>query len=156
VWGVGQKFAARLTAERIHTAAGLVSTDPWTIPDRYGVVLVRTQTELNGVGRAELQDAKPERQQIVVSRSFGSEIHTSDDLAQAVATFAQRAAEKLRARLLSAHGVWVLFHTNPFGNAPLYHPSRTVRLVAPTSDARMTMEAVQAATAAMYRPGVAW
>ncbi|HDS1536670.1 TPA: Y-family DNA polymerase [Stenotrophomonas maltophilia] len=156
VWGVGRKFAARLMAEGISTAAHLVSADPRGIQDRYGVVLVRTQTELNGVRCAELQEEEPERQQIMVSRSFGSEIHRHDDLAQAVATFAQRAAEKLRARHLKAHGVWVFFHTNPFGNTPQYHPSRTVRLVAPTSDTRTILEAVQAATAAMYRPNVAW
>ncbi|WP_204301822.1 Y-family DNA polymerase [Stenotrophomonas maltophilia] len=156
VWGVGRKFAARLMAEGITTAAHLVSADPRGIQDRYGVVLVRTQTELNGVRCAELQEEEPERQQIMVSRSFGSEIHTHDDLAQAVATFAQRAAEKLRARHLTAHGVWVFFHTNPFGNSPQYHPSRTVRLVAPTADTRTILEAAQTATAAMYRPHVGW
>lgn len=156
VWGVGRKFAARLLAEGITTAADLVAADPRAIQDRYGVVLVRTQTELNGVRCAELQDAEPERQQIVVSRSFGSEIHSQNDLAQAVATFAQRAAEKLRARKLTAHGVWVFLHTNPFGNAQQYHPSRTVRLVMPTSDSRTILEAAQAATAAMYRPNIAW
>lgn len=156
VWGVGRKFAARLMAEGITTAAHLVSADPRGIQDRYGVVLVRTQTELNGVRCAELQEEESERQQIMVSRSFGSEIHSYDDLAQAVATFAQRAAEKLRARRLTAHAVWVFFHTNPFGNIPQYHPSRTVRLVAPTSDTRTILEAAQAATAAMCRPNVAW
>ncbi|GBE95717.1 hypothetical protein [Nostoc cycadae] len=37
-----------------------------------------------------------------------------------------------------------------------HHPSRTVRLVAPTADTRVVLEAAQAATAAMYRPNVAW
>lgn len=156
VWGVGRKFAARLMAEGIHTAVDLISADPRGIQERYGVVLVRTRTELDGQRCSELQEEEPQRQQIVVSRSFGTEIESHEDLAQAVATFAQRATEKLRARQLKAHGVWVFLHTNPFGATRQYHPSKAFRLLTPTSDSREILSVVQALTKAMYRPNFRW
>ena len=95
LWGVGRKFAARLGAEGILTAADLIEADTETLRARYGVVLARTQRELQGVVCTELQETEPDRKQIVVSRSFGKETVDLDDLTQAVATFAIRATEKL-------------------------------------------------------------
>lgn len=154
LWGVGRKFAARLGAEGILTAADLIQADTETLRARYGVVLARTQRELQGVVCTELQETEPDRKQIVVSRSFGKEVVELDDLAQAVATFAIRATEKLRARSLQAAGVWVWLNTNPFKpDAPQYHPSKAFNFIAPTSDTREVLMVAQALVKAMHRKG---
>lgn len=154
IWGVGRKWAARLGAEGIFTALDLSQANADTLRSRYGVVLARTQRELQGVACADLLDEEPDRQQIVVSRSFGKEVVALDDLQQAVATFAIRAAEKLRARALQAGGVWVWLNTNPFKpGAPQYHPSKAFNFIAPSSDTREVLLVAQALVKAMHRQG---
>lgn len=154
VWGVGRRFTARLGAEGILTAADLCRSDPETLRARYGVVLARTQRELQGIACADLEESEPDRKQIVVSRSFGQEVVALEDLQQAVATFAQRACEKLRSRSLQANGVWVWCNTNPFKpDAPQYHPSGAMPLIAPTSDTREVLRLAQHLVRAIYRQG---
>lgn len=154
LWGVGRKFSARLGAEGILTAQDLINADPETLRARYGVVLSRTQRELQGIPCSDLQEVEPDRQQIVVSRSFGKEVIELDDLTEAVATFAIRACEKMRARALECSGVWVWLNTNPFKpDAPQYHPSKSFNLIAASSDTREILMVAQALARAMYRKG---
>ena len=154
VWGVGRRLTTQLGAEGILTAADLCRADPETLQARYGVTLARTQLELQGVACADLEESEPDRKQIVVSRSFGREVVALEDLQQAVATFAQRACEKLRARSLQANGVWVWCNTNPFKpEAPQYHPSGAMPLITPTSDTREVLRLAQRLVRAMYRQG---
>ena len=137
VWGVGRRFAARLGAEGILTAGDLVNADPETLRARYGVVLARTQRELQGIPCSDLQVVEPDRKQIVVSRSFGKESTDLEEVSQAVATFAIRACEKLRDRNLECGGVWVWLNTNPFKpDAKQYHPSKSFSLIKASSDTR--------------------
>lgn len=156
VWGVGRKYAKRLFNEGITTAQHLAEADTTSLQNRYGVVLGRTQKELRGIPCADLEVEEPQRQQIIVSRSFGREITALPDLLQATSTFAQRACEKLRRRGLQAGGVWVFFHTNPFKDVPQYHPQKTLSLVVPTADTRDILCVVEGLTRAMYRDAYAW
>src|SRR5690606_27119455 len=64
VWGVGRKWAARLSAEGIFTAGDLAQADPDTLRARYGVVLARTQRELQGIACAQLEETEPDRPQV--------------------------------------------------------------------------------------------
>jgi len=154
VWGVGRKLTAQLGIEGVLTAADLVHADCDTLRARYGVTLARTQRELQGIACFSLEEVEPDRQQIVVSRSFGKEVVALEDVQQAVATFAQRACEKLRGRSLQAGGVWVFLHTNPFKpGAPQYHPSKALNFISPTTDTREVLVVVQALTKAMWREG---
>lgn len=154
LWGVGRKFAARLGAEGILTARDLMGADPETLRARYGVVLARTQRELQGVVCAELVEDEPDRQQIVCSRSFKNDVDSLEDLQQAVATFAIRACEKLRKRGLMCAGVWVWINTNPFKpGARQYHPSKAFNLIGPSSDTREVLSVAQALTRAMFKKG---
>ncbi|MDQ3524723.1 MAG: Y-family DNA polymerase, partial [Chloroflexota bacterium] len=154
LWGVGRKWAAKLGAQGILTAQDLIDADAETLRARFGVTLARTQRELEGIACTDLQEVEPDRQQIVCSRSFGREVIELDDVAQAVATFAILACEKLRARSLQAGGVWVWMNTNPFKpDAPQYHPSKAMTLIAPTTDTREVLSVAQALVRAMYRKG---
>lgn len=156
VWGVGRKYADRLGAEGINTAEELAAADPDGIRSRYGVVLSRTQRELQGLACLEMEDVEPDRKQIVVSRSFGRDVTSKEDVGNALATFAIRGAEKMRARGLHAGGVWVWLNTNPFRQVRQYHPSRTRHFAIPTSDTREILALVSAMLDDMYRPGLSF
>lgn len=154
LWGVGGKWSARLGAEGILTAGALVRADSETLRSRYGVMLSRTQRELQGIPCSDLIEVEPDRKQIVVSRSFGKECADVEDVAQAVATFAIRASEKLRDRNLECGGVWVWLNTNPFKpDTRQYHPSKSFSLIKASSDTREILMVAQALVRAMYRKG---
>ena len=157
IWGVGRKWATKLEAEGLLTASDLARASSDTLRARYGVVLARTQRELQGIACAELEESEPDRRQIVVSRSFGREVVDLDDLSQAVATFAVLACEKLRGRSLQAGGVWVWMNTNPFKTgAKQYHPSKALQLIAPSSDTREVLALAQALVRSMHRQGYSY
>ena len=80
VWGVGSKIDARLDAMEIRTVRQLRDADAEAIRSRFSVVLERTVRELRGVSCIDLEEAVPDRQQIMVSRSFGHLVHDLDEL----------------------------------------------------------------------------
>ena len=135
VWGVGRKIEERLVMQGIVTAADLRATDPAIIRRNFSVVLERTVRELNGVSCIALEDAPPDKQQIIASRSFGAPVYELAELAEPVRAYMTRAAEKLRRQnsVAGAVGVWI--ETNRFRDQDVqHHPSATVRLPESTAD----------------------
>ncbi len=157
LWGVGRKWSAKLTTIGITTAAQLRDAPPDQILERFGVVLLRTQRELQGIPCVALEEVEPDRQQIMVSRSFGQRVEDHEALAHAVATFAVSATEKLRKRGLVASGVWVFANTDPFRpELPQHHPSRAMTLPSSTSDTRVVLTIARRLLQAIFRAGYAY
>lgn len=154
VWGVGCKTAGKLAGIGIETVADLTRADPERIRGHFSVMLARTVQELNGIPCIELEDADRPRQQIMVSRSFGSEVTSFGDLAESVACFAARAAEKLRCDGSVAAGVCVHILTNPFKrDEPQYQRSIVVSLARPCDDTARLVNAAIAGLKEIYRDG---
>jgi DNA polymerase V len=79
-----------------------------------------------------IEDVEPDRQQIMVSRSFGARVEDHDAVAQAIATFGILACAKLRKRGLVASSVSVFANTDPFRpDLKQHHPSRATTLRPP-------------------------
>ena len=77
--------------------------------------------ELNGVSCLTLEDAVPNKQQIMSSRSFGHYVYDLEALGEAVASYIAVAAEKLRGQGSLAGMVQVYIRTNPHkANAAQY------------------------------------
>jgi DNA polymerase V len=113
VWGVGRRIAERLAHMSIKTVADLMATDTQHIRQQVNVTLEKTVRELRGVSCIELEDVS-DKQQIMSSRSFGQMLSDKHQLAQAVASHAANAAEKLRAQGSVAASVYVFLQTNRF------------------------------------------
>jgi DNA polymerase V len=157
LWGVGQKWAAKLEGMGIMTALALSETDPTLILQSFGVVMARTQKELQGKPCIALEEAEPDRKQILVSRSFGQRVEDPALIGEAAATFATRACEKLRKRGLVASGVWVFAQTDGFRlDLPQHYPSRAVALPQATGDTRIVLETVRALLRGMLKKGYAY
>ena len=118
VWGVGRRWAAKLGALGVTTAAGLAALPGGVVRQRFNVVLARTAAELRGVSCLPLEDAPTPRQTLVKSRSFGEPVSGLGPLSQAVATHAARAAEKLRREGLVAGRIEAFVTTKGFGPGP--------------------------------------
>lgn len=157
LWGVGRKWAAKLAALGITTAAHLRDAPPDLILERFGVVLTRTRRELQGHPCIALEESPDDKQQIMVSRSFGHRVEDHDAVAQALATFATMACEKLRKGGLVARTVWIIANTDAFRpELRQHHPSRALTLPTSTSDTRVVLAAVRHLIAGMLRQGYAY
>ena len=97
VWGVGSRYADKLQQLGICTAWDLRAlTDDWARKNLGGVVGVRLLKELRGEHAIEMKDALEKKKMIATTRMFGSTVTDLKDIKEAVASYAARAAEKLR------------------------------------------------------------
>ena len=155
LWGVGRKWQAKLAGMGIATAAQLRDAPTDLILERFGVVLTRTQRELQGQPCMGMEEVEPDRQQIMVSRSFGERVVDHEAFGQAAATFASRACEKLRNRGLTAAGVWVFANSDPFRpDLPQHNPSRTTQMPIATADTCIVLGVVRLLLQGLLKQGI--
>lgn len=135
VWGVGFAHGPRLRAAGITTARHLRDADSRWIRARMGVCGHRTVLELRGESCLPLELVPPARKGVTSSRSFGEPVTCKRAMAEAVATYVGRAAEKLRRHGLAANVLTVFMHTNPFRpEERQYSNGCTLPLPCPTND----------------------
>ena len=135
VWGIGRNLTKRLAAHDIHTAEDLRNAHTPTLRAEFGVVIEKTQRELQGVACVDMQEVEPHKQQIISSRSFGEMTQDLDVLKDAMSTFVANACAKLRAQESHASVIQVFLQTNRFRkDLPQYTPSLAIPLPTPTND----------------------
>ena len=154
VWGVGKKITEKLKAGGIHTVLDLVRADAAALRSQFSVVLEKTLLELRGTPCMEVDDAPAPRQQILVSRSFGTPITHVDGIIEAVSEFTSRTAERLRAQGSVASALGIFFMTSPFRQNDRQHcVNVTMPLIRPTADSAVLVSAAVAAVHSQFRPG---
>ena len=84
VWGIGPQISKRLREMGITTVKALKYADLKRIRKEFSVVAERTVMELRGTPCLSLEEVAPAKQQIMSSRSFGSPVHSINELEQAV------------------------------------------------------------------------
>lgn len=105
LWGVGRKFADKLMGYNIHTAWDLRNLpNEWVRKNMGGVVGLRLLKELKGEEAIMMDEELATKKMIATTRMFGSAVTELNDIKEAVASYAARAAEKLR-RQQSAAGI---------------------------------------------------
>jgi DNA polymerase V len=124
-----------LAEHGIHTVQDLRSAHTATLRAEFGVVIEKTQRELQGIACIDLQEVVPDKKQIVSSRSFGHTVRDVAVLKDAMSTFVANACAKLRAQGSHAALIQVSLHTNRFRkDLPQYNPTFTLPLPQPTND----------------------
>ncbi len=81
-----------------------------------------------------LELVEPTRQGIAVTRSFGHPVTTWLEMREALASYATRAAEKMRRYKVAADNLFVFMHTNTFNNDAFYSIGASARFAATTND----------------------
>lgn len=156
VWGIGAATTRKLMSIGVTTAAALRDLDA-TLARQIGtVVLERIVRELQGIACLELELVAPARKGMAVTRSFGAPVGDLTGVLGAVAMYATRAAEKLRAHGLVAGQLSAFLHTNPHKPGPRYHGARSTRLVPMTDDTRDLVAAARRCIEAAWRDGFAY
>ena len=135
VWGVGRRISVRLAEYGIQTVQDLRRANTATLRAEFGVLIEKTQRELQGIACIDLQEVVPHKKQIVSSRSFGQTVQDLAVLKDAMSTFVANACAKLRVQGSHAALIQVSLHTNRFRkDLPQYNPSFTLPLPQPTND----------------------
>jgi DNA polymerase V len=155
IWGIGARLAMRLKRAGIATALDLREADPNRVRRVVGVVGERTALELRGLPCIGLEETPPPAKSIVRSRSFGRPVERREELEEAVATHATRAAEKLRLHRRVASALSVFVATSRFRGTP-YANLATLPLDPPTDDTARLIHAALAALRPIFREGLAY
>jgi DNA polymerase V len=112
---------------------------------------------LNGVSCLAWEEVAPDKQQIISSRSFSRRLTTYEELAEAMAAFCSRAAEKLRRQHSVAGGITIFLRTNPFNpKEPQYQRVAGVKLPTATQDTRVIVGAANRLLKEIFRTGYAY
>ena len=149
IWGIGSAYEQTLQQKGVASAAEFRALPgPW-IRSEMTVVGLRTAWELRGWSCLDLELVRPDRKTLVRSRSFGERVESKSNLREALATRAQRAAEKLREEGLVAKGIKVFITTKRFGDPPHYSngvagslPEHTARASAFAKASRRLLEPI--------------
>ena len=134
VWGIGGASAAKLARLGIQTAADLAALNPDDARALMTVTGGRTVYELRGISCLPLELMEPTRKGIAVTRSFGAPVTSWQPMREAIASYATRAAEKMRRYRVAAENIFVFMHTNTFNNDPFYSNGASARFAETTND----------------------
>jgi DNA polymerase V len=153
IWGVGRQYAKFLAARGVATALDLRdASDAW-VKKHMGVVGLRMVKELRGTPCLEMDQCPPPKKEICVSRSFGKLVTTRTGVREAVATYATRAAEKLRKQRSAAGALMVFMMTNRFRDEPQYSNSAVLEVPVPTDSTSELIGFALRAADSVYREG---
>ena len=153
IWGVGRQNKQRLTALNILSAMDLVLADASFIRQQFSVVMQRTVLELQGLACIEVEHTRPDKKQIISSRSFGKPVTELYHLKEALTLFVRRAVAKLRKQQLLCASVGISIKTNRFIQ-PYYHPFLLINLPHATDDVLLINQSVMQGLEKIYQPNL--
>jgi DNA polymerase V len=158
VWGIGSRYADKLRNLGIPTAWDLSRlTEEWARTNLGGVVGVRLIKELNGKDAFMMKEELVTKKMIATTRMFGNALTDLRDIKEAVATYAARAAEKLRRQKSAANIISILLVSQEKIDSPHFKhgPTESTYLVLPRATS-MSNELIKPAlqlTEQLFRPG---
>lgn len=114
VWGIGRRSSKKLKERGVNTAYDFTQLNRSWIRKHLTVVGERTWSELNGEPCINLESVEPDKQSIMVSRSFGRMLNDIEIIKEAAATYSCMAAAKLRKQKGCAKSLVVFLETNRF------------------------------------------
>lgn len=155
VWGVGRKTATWLAANGVKTALDLKRFPTHRMRAKNGITGVRTISELNGQCCFPMESRPQPRKAVRSARSFVKGIRLRSDLEEAVASFASRAAAKLRNENSRAGSLSVFVATNRF-HEDAYQASETLHFPVPTADTTEFISAAHTLLDRIWRPGLSY
>jgi DNA polymerase V len=147
-------MTAHMYALGIHSAMDLAKADPLLLGRKFSVVLEKTVRELAGTSCLALEEAAPAKQEICCSRMFGVRLETIEPIKEAVATYAQRASEKLRAQHSLCKKIRDSIRTGMFNpEEARYANGVLVELPYLTNDVRLITKAATQTWGRLFRQG---
>ncbi len=154
VWGIGRQYARMLEGEGVRSAADLLRREESWVKKKMTLVGLKTLWELGGRPAFSLEEAPPPKQGIMSSRSFSFPVTEKQDILEAGADYAWKAAEKLRAQGSSCRVIHSSVTTNPFRESDRqYARGSTKELSFPLDYTPAIVAVVRRQLEELYRPG---
>lgn len=153
LWGIGRQYQKWLAELEIETALQFRNMDQAMVRKKMGVVGVRLLMEIQGFSCIPLEQLASPKKETCVSRSFGKPISELEELQEAIAAYASRAAEKLRKQGQIAEAMIVFARTSPF-KANYYRQSVTINFPVATNDTLKIVREARNAIKQVFRPGL--
>lgn len=149
IWGIGWRTAPKLQARGISTAFDLSKVNDKWAQDQLSIRGLKTVKELRGDACWLLEHNDEPQQSIMCTRSFSHNVRNYFELEGAVATFAARAAAKLRAQGEVAGAVLTFLRTSR-RIEDSRGASAVVRLLQPSADTGAIISAALQGLAEVY------
>ena len=154
IWGIGRQWSKKFKNIGVHTAFDLVQMEPAVIQKTFNIVAMKTAMELRGSTYFRLEQTPDQRKTLLRSRSFAKPVTTWQEVSEAIASHATRAAEKLRNEELVASVLKVFFHTSLFNHQkPRHSAHATIELIPPTNITHTIIKAALDAAHPIWREG---
>ena len=154
LWGIGRQSAKKLRRININSSYDFYRSDIGIIETLLGVNGKRVYRELRGHSCVSIEYIPPTRQQIVSSRSFGTDLTDFDELNQALTILTRKAVNKLNNHKLAATTLTVFIYTNPHKkDKPCVHLSKTVGMTTATEDESLLIPLTAKILKLIYEPG---
>ena len=133
VWGIGWRTAPKLKERGVVNAWRLVGADDGWLKQYFNIGGMRMVNELRGLRCLDFGDKHDKRKSILVSRAFGHKVRDYHQLESATASFATKAASKLRAQgsVCSNIGLYIMSHRLDGGSGRVF---RSLKLAESTDD----------------------
>lgn len=132
IWGIGRRITDFLSRQGIRSAWELRNADDLWIRKHLSVTVLRTVWELRGISCLELEEAPAAKKSIMTSKSFGYPLFDFKEIAEALASYTARAAEKMRGQESSASYLEVFLLSSPSRDEEYYHNAVQMILPQPT------------------------
>lgn len=153
VWGIGSNHTRFLHQHGMTTALQLRHANDQFIRKQMGVVGLRLIMELRGVSCLKLDQCPAPKQGITCSRAFGKSVTTLNEMEEAVSSYVERAAEKLRTEQLAVTTMTVFLKTNEFKDIPQYSNALTLKLPIASNTTHELIRAALQGIRTIYRHG---
>jgi len=154
IWGIGRQYGSKLHSKGVRTAADLIRQEDSWVKKNMTLVGLKTLWELRGKPSFTLEEVPPAKQGIISSRSFSFPVTDKEDIMEAGADYASRAAEKLRSQGSACSVIHTSIMTNPFRETDRqYARGMTEQLSFPLSYPPSIVGVVRRQLDQLYRPG---
>jgi DNA polymerase V len=153
VWGIGSQYTAFLRGHGISNAKQLRDAPDKWIKKNLTIMGLRTVRELRGIPCFPLEEVPPPKKGIISSRSFGQPVTELRELREAVASYATRAGEKLRAQGSVGGYLTVFITTNPYQERLQYANAASLCLPIATANTAELIYYALKTLESIYRPG---
>ena len=154
VWGVGRRLGHKLRGVGVSNALNLMRASSKAVRKLGGVVLERTQKELQGWQCLELEQCPQPKKNVCCSRAFGQPITSLNQIEEAVANHSFRGVQKIRKQQSLACGLQAFIKTNPFRvNTPQYSNAGYFGFDEPTDEPMQIISTAKNIIQSIYRKG---
>jgi len=155
VWGIGRRLAQRLALCGVTTALDLKNCGDGWLRKNLSITGLRTVMELRGVSCLGLESCPVSRKSIASSKSFGYQVDSLAELNEALATYIEQAAVRLRDQNLLANSLEISLTTNRFSKTAAHYCGRKViTLSEATASTTVLIRHGLPALAGLYKPGL--